>query len=50
MDVKWKKTAIFDSIVSHILDAEAENPGSSFAARELNSVYVEQLQMYEIQE
>ena len=42
MDVKWKKAAIFDSIVSHILDAEAENPGSSFAARELNSMYVEQ--------
>ena len=42
MDVKWKKAAIFNSIVSHILDAEAENPGSSFAARELNSMYVEQ--------
>ena len=50
MDVKWKKTAIFDSIVSHILDAEAENPGSSFAARELNSMYVEQLQIHGIQE
>ena len=40
LDVKWKKSAIFDSIVSHILDAEAENPGSSFPARELNSMYV----------
>ena len=49
-DVKWKKAAIFDSIVSHISDAEAENPGSSFAARELNSMYVEQLQAHGIQE
>ena len=48
MDVKWKKAAIFDSIVSHVLDAEAENPGSSFAARELNSMYVEQLQIHGI--
>ena len=50
MDVEWKNAAIFDSIVSHILDAEAENPGSSFAARELNSMYVEQLQIHGIQE
>ena len=50
MDVKCKKAAIFDSIVSHILDAEAENPGSSFAARQLNSKYVEQLQIHGIQE
>ena len=49
MDVKWKKAAIFDSIVSHVLEAEAENPGSSFAARELNSMYVEQLQIHGIQ-
>ena len=48
MDVKWKKAAIFDSIVSHVLDAEAENPGSSFAARELNSMCVEQLQIHGI--
>ena len=41
---------LFDSIVSHILDAEAESPGSSFAARELNSMYVEQLQIHGIQE
>ena len=41
MDVKWKKAAIFNSIVSHILDVETENPGSPFAARELNSMYVE---------
>ena len=27
IDVKSKKAAIFDSIVNHILDAEAENPG-----------------------
>ena len=38
MDVKWKKAAIFDSIVSHNLDAEAENPGSTFAARKLNAM------------
>ena len=50
MDVKCKKAAIFNSIVSHILDAEGENPGSSFAARQLNSMYVEQLQMHGIQE
>ena len=50
MDVKWKKAAIFDSMVLHILDAEAENPGSSFAARDFNSMYVEQLQIHEIQE
>ena len=50
LDVQWKKAPIFDSIVSHILDAEAENPGSSFAARELNSMYVEQLQIHGIQE
>ena len=50
MDVKWKKAAIFNSIVSHILDAEAENLGSSFATRELNSMYVEQLQIHGIQE
>ena len=49
MDAKWKKAAIFDSVVSHILDAEAENPGSSFTARELNSMYAEQLQIHEIQ-
>ena len=48
MNVKWKKAAIFDSIVSHILDAEAENTGKSFAARELNSVYAEQLQIHGI--
>ena len=42
MDVKWKKPAIFDIIVSHILDAEKENPGSSFAARDPNSMYFEQ--------
>ena len=30
MDFKWKKAAIFNSIVSHILDTEAEN----------NSMYV----------
>ena len=41
IDVKWKKAAGFDSIESHILDAEAENLGSSFTARELNSMYVE---------
>ena len=35
MGVKWKKAAIFNSIVSYILDAETENPGSSFAVREL---------------
>ena len=38
MDVKWKKAAIFDSIVSHNLDAEAENPGPTFAARKLNAM------------
>ena len=47
MDVKWKKAAIFDST---ILDAEAESPSSSFAAREINSMYVEQLQIHGIQE
>ena len=50
MGVKWKKAAIFDSIVSHNLDAEAENPGSTFAARKLNAMYVEQLQIHGIQE
>ena len=40
MDVKWKKAAIFDSVVSHILDAEAEN----------YSMYVEQLQIHGIQQ
>ena len=50
MDVKWKKAALFDSIVSHTLDAEAENPGSSFAAREFNSMYAEQFQIHGIQE
>ena len=49
MNVKWEKAAIFDSIVSHILDTEPENPGSSFAARELNSIYLEQLQIHGIQ-
>ena len=29
MDVKWKKAAIFKSMVNHILDAETENLGSS---------------------
>ena len=42
MAVKWKKAAIF-------LDAEVENPGSSFAARELSSMYVEQLKIHGIQ-
>ena len=46
MDVKCKKTAIFDSIVSH---TDAENPASSFSARELNSMFVEQLHMHGIQ-
>ena len=50
MIVKWKKAAIFDGIVSHILDAEVENQGSSFAVMELNSIYVEQLQIHGIQE
>ena len=50
MDIKWKKAAIFDSIVGHILDAEAENPGSTSAARELNLIHVEQLQINGIQE
>ena len=45
MDIKWKKAAIFDNIVSHILDAEAENPGSTSAARKLNLIHVEQLQI-----
>ena len=40
MDVKCKKAAIFDSIISHILDAEAEN----------NSMFVEQFQIHGIQE
>ena len=47
MDVKCKKTAIFDSIVSH---TDAENPASSFSAREINSMFVEQLHMHGIQE
>ena len=47
MDVKCKKTAIFDSIVSH---TDADNPASSFSARELNSMFVEQLHMHGIQE
>ena len=50
MDIKWKKAAIFDSIVGHILDAEAENPGSTSAAWELNLIHVEQLQINGIQE
>ena len=50
MDFKWKKAAIFASKVSHILDAEEENPGSSFATREFNAMYVEQLQIHGIQE
>ena len=50
MDFKWKKAAIFASKVSHILDAQAENPGSSFAAREFNAMYVKQLQIHGIQE
>ena len=50
MDVKWKKAAIFKSMVNHILDAETENLGSSFGARGLNSMYFEQLQIHGIQE
>ena len=40
MDIKWKNAGIFDRIVSHILDAEAENPGSTSAAREFNLIHV----------
>ena len=40
MDIKWKEAGIFDRIVSHILDAEAENPGSTSAAREFNLIHV----------
>ena len=42
--------AIFDSMISYMLDAEAENSASSFGARELNSIYVEQLQINGIKE
>ena len=49
MNQQWmlngKKLATFDSIVRHILNAEPETTGSSFAAGELNSTYVEQLQI-----
>ena len=49
MNQQWmlngKKLATFDSIVRHILNAEPETTGSSFATGELNSTYVEQLQI-----
>ena len=35
MGAKWKKTVVFNSIVSYILDVETENTDSSFAVREL---------------
>ena len=50
MDVKWKKAAIFDSIISHNLGTEAENPGLYFTARELSSMYAEQLKIHGIKE
>ena len=50
IDTNWLKAATFDNILSHIINAEVENPGSTFSARALKSMYVDQLKAKWIKE
>ena len=48
--LKWNKAVAFDNIVSHILQTEAQHPGSSFSVKLLNTRYTEQLQQFGVLE
>ena len=50
IDNKWRKAVVFDNTVNYVMEKEAENPGSSFAAKELNTMYIEQLKVHGIEE
>ena len=47
---KWLKAAVFDNILTHVIDTEADNPGATFGSKELNVMYVDQLQSKGIKE
>ena len=47
---KWLKAAVFDNILTHVIDTEADNPGATIGSKELNVMYVDQLQSKGIRE
>ena len=50
IEKKWKQAEAFDSVVNYITEQEIVDLGSTFLVRELNTMYVEKLKMFGIEE
>ena len=45
----WKKASVMSKIISHIYETEAESPGFVFDAKTLETMYIELLELHNIQ-
>ena len=47
---KWKRAQSFNSIISYIHEQHSIDPGSTFAVKDLNELYIENLKSFNIEE